>query len=281
MKSLLKILWSFFKAIFSKKETPPPTLERLEEDWHYTAESPAADSAKVVLPPPEKAWPSPSDPVPDPPSTPIGMLLAKCLEYMERKGYVIDREIGGGNIIFVSGYGLDARPNDDKPNLWNDLCFVARMTEDGWTVPFTAECTTAPGTAPALSKDAKERGGVARIVPNQYFAWKIGFHKKAKYGTKHPAFVQVEKVWFSRDFNQDLAINGDKVYFDIIGMNIHAQGPGKDSPVVNFNSEGCLVLRYFTKLQELLALAKDFNIYKKSGPDTIFAATIIEGTDLN
>ena len=225
-------------------------------------------------------WEEPVTPKVPPPTEPWLRLWLSCMASMTNKGHVIDSEIGGGNIVFVSGRNIDGMPADNARDEWNDFVFVARKGELGWYVPFGAKCTTEPGIAPALSKDAKERGGVARIVPGQYFAWKLGFHKQSKYGKSHPAFVQAAPVWITRDHNQDLKWTGENAYHGMFGINIHAQGKGKASKKVGFNSEGCLVLESFDKLMELIEIAKDFNCAKQSGEDTIFAATIIEGLEL-
>jgi hypothetical protein len=277
------IVWSFFSRFFSKKKPQPELQQKPESPWTdnettfkvgqpWSRPLPAVDIPSTALP---------TDIAPPiPPYDPALNLWERCMRHMRSKGMVIDSQIGGGNIIFVSGYGLNGTPNDDRPNIWNDLVFVARNTAVGWTIPFAAECTTSPGSAPSLAKDALERGGIACIVPGQYFAWMLGYHKEAVYGKSHPAFVQRKVVSYTRDFNQDLSPAGDKVHSGVIGANIHAQGEGKDGENVNYNSEGCLVLRLFAKLQELRFLVKDFNSYKENGRSTIFAGTIIKGSDL-
>lgn len=283
MRNLLTTLFSFFSGLFSKKKpqpAPPQKPEILEEDWHEGPIPSPLKWDKVNAPSAADFEREYLNKPPPPPSDPLLKLWLRCQVHMTRNGMVVDFEPGGGNIIFVSGYGLGGQPNDNKHNLWNDLVFIARKGEFGWNVVFAAECTTAPGTLPAFSKTALQRGGIARVVPNQYFAWMHGFHKKSKYGEKHPAFVQREPVTITRDFNQDLSTAGDKVYTGKYGINIHAQPDGKDAELVNFNSEGCLVLRHFNELQEMREITKDFNSYKKTGPGTIFAATIIEGSAL-
>lgn len=191
---------------------------------------------------------------------------SKILPFMRGAGFRVYDQVGDINIVFVAGHNVDGTPNDDAIDRWNDICLLVGMTTSGWKVLFCERATWTPGKIPTKSGNVLKRGGVACIYPGQYKAWANGFHKKAKYGDKHPALVQVAPIKYTRDFNQDFSRIGDRIYSGIIGINIHSTMEGFTRESLGSWSEGCAVIMNFARFQRLFmqiiaALADKYPIF--------------------
>lgn len=170
---------------------------------------------------------------------------------MREAGFRVYDKVGDINIVFVAGHNPDGSPNDDAVDRWNDICLIAGMGANGWEILFCEKATWTPGKIPTKSANVLKRGGVACIFPGQYKAWAPGFHKKSKYGDKHPALVQVAAIKYSRDANQDYSRAGDRVFFGITGINIHSTMDGFTRETLGSWSEGCAVVMNFKVFQAL------------------------------
>lgn len=221
----------------------------------------------------------------DTPEDPILRLwVDKLLPEMISRGMEVNFDREEGNLVYVSGYSIDGTKNDNGVDRWNDVAIITRykadsgdaLDADNWEILARAIASTSPGWIPTKSGEAAKRGGVAQLKPGQYHAHKIGFHKPSKYGTRHPALVQVLPVTITRDFNADGSPVGDKEYTGVFGINCHSTMPGYDKNTVGQWSEGCLVVRSFKIWLAFIAILKQFKRYKANN-DAIFAVTVLNG----
>ena len=264
MKQIINFLIKFFSGLKPAPVavTPPAKVP----DSQIIVDQPVVVAPPVV---PEEL-PVPADP--------LEKVWSECRKHYELMGY----KCLPINIVFVSGVGLDGKPNTDTPGKWNDLCFIAEFQDGRWVFPYRGVCTTTPGVLPTKSGRALQRGGVAMIMPGQYEAWQEGFHRPSKYGTSHPALVQCAPITISRDFNQDFSRVNDRVYVGVFGINLHSTALDLNPKDVNGWSEGCAVNLSFEHFQKnFMGYLKISPNRKKMGKSAIFAATFIEGKVLN
>lgn len=202
-------------------------------------------------------------------------LAADLVAYMTAKGYAVDRGRGEINIIYLEGADENGRPNDDRPDEWNDRSLVLEFDEAGQPrIMLNVECTTEPGRAATLSTAAKRRKGVARIAIGQWRAWSVGWHKKAA----HPALVQVRNLTVCRDLNHDFKRTGDRVESGLFGINQHGTSPEyRGGPVARY-SEGCLVRRWWVDHLAFMALVTE-DVRYRVNKYFVFTSTIIDGDD--
>lgn len=205
-------------------------------------------------------------------------LATRIVEYMQEKGYYVNRNPNEGNIVYVSEMrGLFAFRQENKVDEWDDLRIIVKFGEDG--VPcldFWQAASTEPGAISRKSAAAKKLGGVATVMPGQYKAWKMGFHK---HDIGHPALVQCANVTIWRDSNENARFDNDMIFSGVYGINQHSTRPGFSGPRVGEWSAGCLVGKNFEMHLEFLERLKKWESYKEN-PECVFYSTIIPGKAL-
>lgn len=224
--------------------------------------------------------PSSSTELQQPPQTekpPLPSFAEAVVKYMEEHEYDIDRTVGAVNIVYVSGVGTSLDKNSDERDGWNDVRALLSFTSKGMPFVFyVAAASTAPGEISRSSTAAKRLGGVATVVPGQYRAWKMGFHKGKK---SHPALVQCAPVMIWRDSTADGYKDGEKIYKGMFGINQHSTAPGFSGEKVGAHSAGCLVGKHWEGHLEFIKLLKSTTDYIKD-PEHVFTTTVISGSDL-
>ncbi len=204
-------------------------------------------------------------------------LINQIIAYMISKNYTIFTDENQINIVYLEGISLDGSINKDSPNEWNDLRILFKYVNGEPIVLHAVTATTEPGFKPTIRPSNKK--GVARIAFAQYTAWKMGYHKIAKYGNKHPALVQSSPVAVHRDFNKDGKRTGDKLEVGMFGINQHSTREGYKGSNVEDWSEGCLVGKDWKQHLEFLRLLKTDPRFQ-SNNDFVFTTTIIPGDEL-
>jgi len=204
-------------------------------------------------------------------------LINKIIAYMISKNYTINTEDGYINIVYLEGVSLDGSLNKDSANQWNDLRILFKFVNEIPVVIHASVATTEPGFKPTIKLSNKK--GVARIAFAQYTAWRMGYHKISKHGTKHPALVQVKPVAVYRDFNKDGKRTGDRLDVGLFGINQHSTKEGYNGNAVEDWSEGCLVGKDWNQHLKFLELLKTDPRYQKDN-NFIFTTTIIPGDGL-
>ncbi|EMN88717.1 hypothetical protein BUQ74_14205 [Leptospira weilii serovar Heyan] len=111
--------------------------------------------------------------------------------------------------------------NDNSFDYFNDILFNIYPGAKSWG---SRVATMDPGK---VSKETLLKYGIkdgeARTEEGLYLV-KIGFHRG------HKAFVQASPFYYRRDVNEDRVRNElDPLYYDQVGLNIHAQNVQKDS----------------------------------------------------
>jgi hypothetical protein len=158
------------------------------------------------------------------------------------------------NIVYVEGLDANGTPNDDAPNIFNDLRLALRISKAGHPEIVGAwEATSEPGRFHTIVKKLDPRGA-ARIAFGQYKAWAVGTHNVGK-KSAHEALVQTKPIKVHRDLNEDFERTGDAVIEGVFGINQHS---GFDQPKqdIGATSAGCLVGRTKTGHREFMALCK-------------------------
>lgn len=205
--------------------------------------------------------------------------IEKIVAYMTRKGYVLFRQPGELNIVYIEGVNLDGSDNRDDWDRFNDVRVVFDFMDDRPRLLYTAQATTEPGKAPTFTLAAIRRGGIFRIGFGQFMeCWQDGFHKGRP---DHPGLIQIKgsPVWGYRDRNKDGKRTGDRI--DIgVGVNHHGTKPGFTGKLVAFFSEGCLVARHWADHIKFVFLYRQ-DVRFQADKRFKFSATIIAGDDLN
>jgi hypothetical protein len=207
-------------------------------------------------------------------------LAHRLVEYFAIKGYVLDRNPGEVNIIYLEGAHYNGTPISDDPDKWNDRRIVLMFDKDN--KPFIAinhAATTEPGRSATMSQAAAKRGGVARIKFGQFRAWRVGYHNQAKNGRTHPALVQRAELWVHRDRNRDGKRTGDPVT-KASGINQHSTRPGYTRNSVGTWSEGCLVGWIWEQHMKFMELVQSDPRYL-ADPNYMFLTTIIDATEFH
>lgn len=158
------------------------------------------------------------------------------------------------NVVYVEGMDADGTPNDDAPNVFNDLRLIVRVNRAGNPDIVEAwEGTTEPGRYYTAVKVLDPRGA-ARVAFGQYKAWSVGTHN-ASGKTAHEALVQTAPIRVHRDLNQDFERIGDQVFEGIFGINQHW---GFDLPKADIGkaSAGCLVGRTKTGHRSFMRICR-------------------------
>ena len=210
------------------------------------------------------------------PVTPHANLAGRIFRCMAKKRYSFPRLRSYFTIVYLEGVTPTGRPNDNKPNAFNDRRLVLAIKDNVPVEVGNWQATTEPG------KDYTEKPldpkGAARIAFGQYKAWRIGMHPAGK-PTAHEALVQVGTVRVHRDLNKDYRRDGDVTYEgSSFGLNQHW---GYDMPEdkIGVASAGCLVGRSRDEHREFMRVIKtDPRIKASSGYR--FLTAILSGTEV-
>ena len=158
---------------------------------------------------------------------------------------------------------------DKVTNVFDDSLTISYKDESGNWQFFCWLGTCDPGKKGVM--EFHNKGGVARLVPNQYRGvWKIDKHQG-----KYEALCQRNgnvTVW--RDANRDLLFEEKVTDTGMFGINIHKSGT--DSTWVENWSEGCQVFKRVKDFDVFMSICKKAaKIHGNS-----FSYTLIESTDI-
>lgn len=158
---------------------------------------------------------------------------------------------------------------DKVTNVFDDSLTISYKNESGNWQFFCWLGTCDPGKKGVM--EFHNKGGVARLVPNQYRGvWKIDKHQG-----KYEALCQRNgnvTVW--RDANRDLLFEEKVTDTGMFGINIHKSGT--DSTWVENWSEGCQVFKRVKDFDVFMSICKKAaKIHGNS-----FSYTLIESTDI-
>jgi hypothetical protein len=153
-------------------------------------------------------------------------------------------------------------------NVFDDFLTISFKIGDVWQF-YCWNATTEPGKKGML--EGKAKGGVARLVPNQYRGvWKIDKHQG-----KYDALCQRNgDVTVYRDANKDMIFDETKTDTGMFGINIHKAG--QDSTWVENWSEGCQVFKRVKDFDQFMKICK--MAAKIHGNH--FSYTLIESKDI-
>jgi hypothetical protein len=178
----------------------------------------------------------------------------RLVSAVQRAGFWLSQHPDCVNILYVEGIDADGTPNQDAPNIFNDLRIVLRINRSGNPqIVDSWEATTEPGRYYTLVEKLDPRGA-ARIAFGQYKAWNVGTHM-AGHRSAHEALVQAADIRVFRDLNQDFERIGDDSFEGMFGINQHC---GYDLPKGDIGraSAGCLVGRTKVGHRAFMALCK-------------------------
>jgi len=206
-------------------------------------------------------------------------LATRIAEYMAAQFLVLDIHPDHRNIIYIEGMNTDFTLNENDPDGWNDLSLILQHDAEG--VPhlvFVAPATTDPGISSTFSPAAWRLGGVARIKLGQQQAWRMGYHRHAKYPNQHPALVQCDPVLVHRDKNRDHKRQGD-IIAQGYGINQHSTNPHYTGGPVGGHSAGCLVRKLWSDHLQFLEILKA-DPRQIADDKYVWKTTIIQGKEL-
>ena len=210
------------------------------------------------------------------PVAPRNDFAGRIFRFMQAKRYFFPRLPRYLTIVYVEGVTTTGRPNDNKPNVFNDRRLVLAIADGAPVELGNWMATTEPGkdfTDTPLNPD-----GAARIAFGQYKSWRVGTHNAGK-RTAHEALVQVGTVRVHRDLNKDFQRVGDAVFEGSnFGINHHW---GFDRPEDNIGpaSAGCLVGRSKDEHREFMRVIKT-DARMKASHGYKFVATILPGEEV-
>jgi hypothetical protein len=173
-------------------------------------------------------------------NNPASALVSAALD----QGFWLSRHPDCINILYVEGMDIDGTPNDDAPNVFNDVRVVLRITRSGSPqIEGVWEATTEPGEFYTRVK---------KLDP--YKAWTVGTHMSGR-PSAHEALVQVANITVHRDLNEDFRRENDQTFTGVFGINQHC---GYDLPKGDIGraSAGCLVGRTKGGHREFMNLVK-------------------------
>ncbi|MEJ0040181.1 MAG: peptidoglycan-binding protein [Gammaproteobacteria bacterium] len=181
-------------------------------------------------------------------------LAGRLVQALRSKGHWISRHPDCVNIVYVEGMDDDGKPNDNAPNVFNDLRLLLRINRSGNPAIANGwEGTTEPGMFFEMKPETSL--GVARIAFGQYKSWVVGTHKPNS-KSAHEALVQAAAIDIFRDLDKNFNRTGDQLFNGIFGINQHW---GFDLPKTDVRnaSAGCLVGRTKKGHREFMALVKE------------------------
>lgn len=180
----------------------------------------------------------------------FGSLAEKVVACCEERGYSLDRGIGEVNIIGIEGMNPDSTPNQDAPNVFNDLmgCLVFENGQPKFKCLYVA--TTEPGRYYTIKRVLNAKGA-ARLELGQQRCWQIGHHNG-----QYEALVQTgAPVKVRRDGNKDFSREGDVLDTGYFGINIHHGGNNPVNDIGRY-SAGCQVIRSTRDFTEFMQIVK-------------------------
>jgi hypothetical protein len=180
-----------------------------------------------------------------------GSLAEKVVACCEERGYSLDRGTGEINLVGIEGMNLDGTPNEDQPNVFNDLigCLIFENGQPRFSCLYVG--TTEPGRYYTVKKVLSAKGA-ARLELGQQRCWQTGPHGK----TKYEALVQTgAPVKVRRDGDKDFSREGDVLDTGYFGVNIHHGG---DNPINDIGrySAGCQVIRSTRDFDKFMQIVK-------------------------
>lgn len=200
-------------------------------------------------------------------------LAQKILARYQANNWVLFKDPGQINIVYLEGVDREGKANDDRLNYWNDRRIVFTFREGNPVILGNWEATTEPSRY--YTNNPLSQKGAARIAFGQYKAWKVGIHGNSE---PHESLVQVNPLPVYRDLNKDGFRTGDKIQTGIFGINQHH---GYDMPVDNIGtaSAGCLVGRTRRGHTEFMNFLKRDPRYLRD-KNFVFTAAILDGSKL-
>ena len=203
---------------------------------------------KVFKKPPSAPTASQSPVVPIPPTTENLDLAGRIVKAMEDRKYVVSKNPGELNIVYLEGVDLDGDKNDNEPDKYNDVRMLIEFVGGKAVIKKAWVATTEPGSD--YTENPVNVGGAARIAFGQYRAWQVGMHRG-----NHEAWIQTGgKVTVCRDLNKDYDRQGDKLDTGMFGINQHGGYDSKSR--VGRSSAGCLVTPMMKDQAEFMAITK-------------------------
>lgn len=171
----------------------------------------------------------------------------KIVQAMQSHGYRVDSGDDVMNLVYIEGMELNGTPNGNRPNCWDDIRTLIRVSPDGQAHVLGAwEATTEPGQY--WSDNPMNPAGAFHIDLGQQTAWLPGEYHDS------PALRQSAHLHGTRDGKRHYARDG-KPDFGDFGVHHHK---GYDYPKNNIgkSSAGCQVGRTVAGHMEFWNLIK-------------------------
>lgn len=166
-------------------------------------------------------------------------LAHTIIRFMEHLGHPIDRAPGQITIAYLEDADKDGQPLRGKLDRWDDRSLLIHFVDGEPVILYNEQATTEPGRVSTMGKEARAKGGVARIKIGYYpSACKVGFHKNRS----HPALVQCGDMEVHADADCNGIRTGDKLRL-AYGINHHSTSPYFTGELVGAYSAGCCVRR--------------------------------------
>lgn len=198
--------------------------------------------------------PAQTSPAPAPRSSTKQAIAEAVIRYARAKNWRIrlsDTQNKRENIFYVTGMTEDGKLQRPE-NSFYDLRMLLRVYGDGKVeISGMWPATTNPGNY--YKQNPMNSKGWAEVIPDQYLgAWRLGYHKEAKYGKSHPALVQVAPIAVTR--------NGQGRDVGLFGINQHGPWARNDSlskeNSVEQNSAGCFTCQKMSHQMEFIGLLR-------------------------
>lgn len=191
---------------------------------------------------------------PKDPNDKENILAVKCIKRIVSLGCHVAISMGSDkpayNIFHLTGTNPDGTKNDNKINHWNDLRFVAEVSQSGLVILKLCKLATCEPGRDWIDNPMNKNGTFRIRYDKQWFAWSVGRHGSRQY----PALVQTGEVEGYRDSNRDGSWSGEKLMSgSYMGINIHH---GYNSATVGQMSAGCQVARSIAGHEEFMRLCR-------------------------
>jgi hypothetical protein len=178
-----------------------------------------------------------------------GSLAEKVVACCSERGYSLDKGTGEINLIGIEGMNPDGTPNQDAPNVFNDLigCLIFENGQPKFKCLYVG--TTEPGRYYTINK--LNKNGAARLELGQQRCWQTGLHNG-----KYEALIQTgAPVIVRRDGNKDFSREGDVLDTGFFGVNIHHGGSNPVNDIGRY-SAGCQVIRSTSDFAQFMRIVK-------------------------
>lgn len=194
----------------------------------------------------------------------------RIVNYCQKQNYVLSRDPGQKNIIYVEDMDSDGDLNTSDANEFNDLRLVF---DHNLSCVGCWEATTEPGKW--YTQRPMNPLGAFRIAFGQYKAWKVGFHGNSD---PHESLIQVAAVDGFRDANKDMMRTGDRKVSGLFGINQH-WGYDLPSNDIGKASAGCLVGRSRKGHRQFMEIVKSDPRYR-ADRNYLFSTIVIPGNEI-